>query len=153
MNKIDPIKFWSRAGPFREFSNFAAFGFEADGVHWPTVEHYFQAQKFEGPGAAEFRELIRTAASPKEAKRLAWSGTLPIRPDWDSVRDDVMRHALSLKFANPVLRDLLLSSGNRPLIEDSPFDRYWGAGKGGRGKNRLGVLLMELRDRLRIGLR
>ncbi len=40
----DPICFYSRSGAYSEFSNFAPFGFEADGVFWPTMEHYFQAQ-------------------------------------------------------------------------------------------------------------
>jgi ribA/ribD-fused uncharacterized protein len=60
-----------------------------------------------------------------------------------------MSKALRAKFAAPALKTLLLSTGERPLVEDSPYDRYWGAGKDGRGKNRLGALLMELRDELR----
>lgn len=144
-----PIRFFSRGDAYSELSNFAPFGFDEGGLHWPTVEHYFQAQKFEGPGAPEYREQIRLARSPRAAKALGRSRGFPIRPDWDSVREDVMRYALERKFADPRLRALLLGTGDRPLVEDSPYDRYWGAGRDGRGKNRLGVLLMELRDRLR----
>ena len=144
-----PIYFYSRTEEYSEFSNFAPFGFEEDGLFWPTVEHYFQAQKFVGERSAEYRERIRTAASPKNAKTLGRSRKYPIHPDWDSRRDDVMRHALRRKFERPALRELLLGTGNRPLIENSPFDRYWGAGKDGSGKNRLGALLMELRAELR----
>ncbi len=61
-----------------------------------------------------------------------------------------MRKALYAKFSqNEQLRNLLLSTGNRDPIADSPTDGYWGRGSDGLGKNRLGMLLMELRTRLR----
>ena len=144
-----PIRFFSRDSKFSALSNFAPYGFEVDGVKWPTVEHYFQAQKFTSPSSKEHRERIRTSNSPRQAKALGRSRSHAIRHDWDAVREDAMRTALRAKFTQPVLRALLLSTGDRPLVEDSPYDRYWGTGKDGRGKNRLGVLLMELRDELR----
>lgn len=61
-----------------------------------------------------------------------------------------MRRALYAKFKqNPELRDLLLATGNALIVENAPGDRYWGCGKDGTGLNRLGILLVELRDRLR----
>jgi N-glycosidase YbiA len=144
-----PIRFFSRDSKFAALSNFAPYGFEVDGVKWPTVEHYFQAQKFTSPSSEAHRERIRNSNSPRQAKALGQSRSQPIRPDWDAVREDVMRTALRAKFTQPALRTLLLSTGDRPLVEDSPYDRYWGTGKDGRGKNRLGALLMELRCRLR----
>lgn len=142
----DPICFYSRSGAYSEFSNFAPFGFEADGVFWPTMEHYFQAQKF--PDAA-YRERIRRAHSPRDARNLGRSRAQPIRADWGSIRDKVMLQGLRLKFANPELRSLLLSTGKRELIEHSHSDRYWGAGRDGSGKNRLGKLLMQVREEIR----
>ncbi len=41
------IYVYSQTDPFGELSNFAPFGVEIDGLWWPTVEHYFQARKFE----------------------------------------------------------------------------------------------------------
>lgn len=146
-----PIYFFSRTDEYSELSNFAPFGFEENGSYWPTVEHYFQAQKFAGDSLADYRERIRTAHSPKQAKSLGQSRKHPIRPDWEEVKEDIMRHALRLKFEHPELRKLLLGTATRPLIENSPFDRYWGTGKDGSGKNRLGVLLVELRSSLRKG--
>ncbi len=146
-----PIRFFSRTAAYAELSNFAPFGFELDGLYWPTVEHYFQAQKFLGPDASAHRERIRTAASPKAAKTLGQSRKFPIRPDWDDVREDVMLDALRRKFARPELRALLLATARRPLIEASPYDRYWGEGRDGTGRNRLGALLMQLRAELRGG--
>jgi hypothetical protein len=118
-------------------------------VCWPTVEHYFQAQKFLDPEMADYRERIRNAASLKDARVLGPTEKLPLRPDWEQVKEDVMRHALRRKFENLELGALLLSTGTRLLMEDSPYDTYWGSGKNGKDRNRLGVLLMELREELR----
>lgn len=143
-----PIYFFSKQDLYFELSNFAPYGFEDDRAYWPTVEHYFQAQKFVGPENAAYRERIRTARSPKEAKTLGQTRAVLLRADWEAVKEDVMRYALRKKFARSELRALLLSTGRRMLIENSPYDRYWGIGKDGTGKNRLGILLMEVRDEL-----
>jgi predicted NAD-dependent protein-ADP-ribosyltransferase YbiA (DUF1768 family) len=50
-----------------------------------------------------------------------------------------MLTALHAKFSqNEKLKDLLLSTGDAVLIEDSPFDQHWGVGKRGDGVNRFG---------------
>ena len=117
----------------RAFSNFSRHGFELDDAFWPTVEHYFQAQKFPGTPHAE---KIRRAATPKDAKKLAWTRTVPLRPGWDNLRDDVMRRAIRRKFeVHPELCELLLSTGDEELIESAPNDYYWGCGADGSGKN------------------
>ena len=43
------IRFFSQSETHREFSNFAPFGIDLDGSWWPTVENYYQAQKFTDP--------------------------------------------------------------------------------------------------------
>jgi len=61
-----------------------------------------------------------------------------------------MRRALRAKFTqHPDLRTLLLGTGDEEIVENAPGDYYWGCGKDGSGKNRLGALLMELRAELR----
>lgn len=146
-----PIYFFGKDGPYFEFSNFAPFGFVEDSVSWPTVEHYFQAQKFPGPEHANYRERIRTAGSPQHVKTLGQTRDVPIRSDWDDVKETIMQKALRQKFVNAPLRELLVGTGKRLLVENSPYDRYWGCGRNGKGKNRLGVLLMELREESRSG--
>ena len=70
----------------------------------------------------------------------------PLRADWEAVKHDVMRQALSAKFRqHQALTDLLLSTEDKTLVEASPTDYYWGSGATGGGKNMLGRLLMELR--------
>lgn len=141
----EPIYFYTKTGPFFELSNFAPYGFEAEGAYWPTVEHYFQAQKFSDP---DYRERIRRTSTPREARALGQSRTVPIRTDWESVREEIMFEALRLKFQRPELKALLLGTGARPLVEASPFDHFWGIGQDGSGQNRLGRLLEKLRQQL-----
>lgn len=144
----DAIYFYSKTVAYFELSNFSPHGFEEDGEYWPTVEHYFQAQKFVGPESFEYRERIRRAQTPKDAKALGRSRKVPIRQDWEEVKDEVMLTAIRKKFAHPKLRELLLSTGERTLIEAAPRDYYWGAGRTGTGKNRLGEILMKVRVEL-----
>jgi ribA/ribD-fused uncharacterized protein len=72
-----------------------------------------------------------------------------LRADWEAVKDDVMRRALRAKFEqHSKLKSLLLSTGDAELIEHTRNDSYWADGGDGSGKNRLGILLMELRSEL-----
>ena len=138
------IRFYRVREPFGGFSNFSQDMFMINGVSWPTVEHYYQAMKHDD---LEFREQIRSCHSPKEAKNLAYK--LPAKGGWDDERYSVMRDGLRAKFTqHDDLRELLLSTGDAVLIENSPSDYFWGCGADGSGKNMLGNMLMELRESL-----
>jgi ribA/ribD-fused uncharacterized protein len=142
------VYFYSKTTAYYELSNFSPHGFQLDGAYWPTVEHYFQAQKF--PSEPAYQQKIRLARSPKDAKALGRSRKVPLRPDWEVVKDEVMRRALRAKFlTHPDLMAMLLETKGRELIENAPSDYYWGCGRTGTGKNRLGSLLMELRAALK----
>ena len=145
---MEPIYFYSvREEPYGAFSNFSAHGFTLEGHYWRTSEHYFQASKFIG---TPHYEAVRDAKSPKDAANMGRERSRPLRPDWEEVKEDVMRRALAAKFAaHPELRQRLLETGDAPLVENAPGDRYWGCGADGTGKNRLGHLLVELRSNLR----
>ena len=140
------ILFYRQNDPYGEFSNFSPHPFKLNGNVWPTSEHYFQAQKFAG---TEHEETVRNANTPSMAAKLGRSRSLPLRGDWETVKDDVMRAALRAKFDQyPKLKALLLSTGDAELIEHTRNDSYWADGGDGTGKNRLGYLLMELRAEL-----
>jgi ribA/ribD-fused uncharacterized protein len=143
---MNPIRFYRVSEPYGEFSNFSPHPFDLKGRIWPTTEHYFQAQKFAG---TEHEELVRLAKSPMVAARMGRSRERPLRQDWETAKEDIMREALLEKFTqHPALRSLLLSTGDAELIEHTTNDRYWGDGGNGKGENRLGQLLMELREQL-----
>jgi ribA/ribD-fused uncharacterized protein len=143
------IRFFSKSETHREFSNFAAFPVEIDGRRWPSVEHFYQAQKFTEPA---LHKRIRELPNGSAAKDFAHKNRALIRPDWDGVKDDLMLRASRAKFAqHPHLRDLLLATGDEALIECAPTDYYWGEGRDGTGQNRLGRILERVRAELREG--
>jgi ribA/ribD-fused uncharacterized protein len=122
-------------------SNFYRSTFCMGGLVYLTNEHWYQSQK---PKRQEQRQEIATAPTAREAKKLG--GDCDLRGDWEDVKERIMLIGLHAKFVqNPKLYLKLLETGEEKLVEDSPYDAYWGAPKG-KGKNRLGVLLMDLRS-------
>jgi ribA/ribD-fused uncharacterized protein len=143
----DIIKFYSVNDEYGCFSNFAAYPIKLKGKEWPTTEHYFQAQKF--VGTDHEREVCK-AKSPMNAARMGRDRKRPLRKDWEEVKDDLMREAVLAKFTQHAdLREVLLATGDAHLIEHTTNDNYWADGGDGTGKNMLGVILMEVRDKLR----
>ncbi|GHO58965.1 NADAR family protein [Ktedonobacter robiniae] len=142
-----PIYFYTaHEEPHGCFSNFSRHGIDLDGAWWPTVEHYFQAQKFAG---TPYANKIRIAFTPKQAADLGRSRQHPLRPDWEQVKDEIMLKAVRRKFElHTQLRKLLLATGAEELIENAPSDYYWGCGSDGSGQNKLGQLLMRIRMEL-----
>jgi ribA/ribD-fused uncharacterized protein len=127
------------------FSNFYPAPLLIDGVRWPTSEHYFQAQKFQG---TEYEEEIRNLPTPKDAATRGRDRSLPLCKNWEDIKIGVMAKALRYKFSfeqHPELLKVLLETGDQEIVEDAPWDSYWGIGRGD-GQNMLGKLLMELRD-------
>ena len=148
MSDQSVIQFYSVSDEYGEFSNFAAFSIKLKGKRWPTSEHYFQAQKFKDVG---HQEEIRKAKTPMIAARLGRDRKKKLRRDWDSVRDNVMREAVLAKFTqHKELKAILLATGEAKLVENTANDAYWGDGGDGSGKNMLGRILMEVRDKLRV---
>ena len=179
----ETIYFYSEKDRFGEFSNFYPSPFTLNGIlhHgdtmtrilYPTVEHYFKAQKFMGPNASprslEYARLIISQNTPNKAKILGnqqirggyrWIQELnniirsyediTIRPDWNEVRDNAMRRAILNKFIrNHNLLNILLTTNDKIIIEHTSRDNYWGDGGDGSGQNKLGKILMETRDILR----
>ena len=137
------IHFYRVSEPYGEFSNFAKYPFEVEGKKWSTSEHYFQAQKFVG---TVHEEKVRLARTARDAANMGRDRSLPMRSDWETVKLDVMRNAIRHKFDSyPALIELLLSTGEEQIIEQTTNDEYWGCGASGAGLNMLGKLLMELR--------
>jgi ribA/ribD-fused uncharacterized protein len=141
------IYFYREREAYGYFSNFSAHPVRLKGKLWPTTEHYFQAQKFEG---THHEEEIRKAPSPKLAAEMGRDRSRPLRSDWESVKDDIMREAVREKFMqHPDLCELLLATGDEELVEKTTVDKYWGCGSDGTGKNMLGKILVEVRSLMR----
>jgi len=117
------------------------------GKVWPSTEHYFQAQKFVG---TEHEEAVRLTEKPRDAAAMGRDRSLPLRADWETVKDEVMREAVRAKFTqHGDCLGLLLNTGDAELIEHTTNDNYWADGGDGTGKNMLGKILMEIRAALR----
>lgn len=141
------IKFYRTGDEYGEFSNFSKHRVFLNERLWPTTEHYFQAQKFAG---TEHDEAVRMAPTAKGAAEMGRDRKRPLRPDWETVKDDVMREAVRAKFTqHEELRDVLLGTGDAELIEHTANDNYWADGGDGSGLNMLGKILMEIREELR----
>lgn len=140
------INFYSTRGEHGCFSNFSNHPIAMKNRVWKTSEHYYQSQKFVG---TEYEEKIRLCKTPREAADMGRDRSLPLRSDWEQVKDDVMRETVLAKFTqNPDLKEILLKTGNAVLIEHTEKDNYWGDGGDGSGKNMLGKILMEVREQL-----
>ncbi|MBD2294548.1 NADAR family protein [Anabaena sphaerica FACHB-251] len=144
------IYFYKVWQPYGCFSNFSLHPIEIEGVYWPTVEHYYQAQKFVGSDDAVIIPLIHAAPTPDEAAALGRCSTRKLRPDWEIVKIDVMRAAVLKKFlTHPEIREVLLVTGDEVLVENSPTDYFWGCGADKTGQNHLGKILMSVREEIR----
>mgnify|MGYP001302730896 CR=1 FL=1 len=143
MAELCKIFFWSRSTnpDYRFLSNFAESPMIIDGKRYRTTEHYYQSMKYEDEWN---QEQVRNAGTPARAKQLGrmW----PLRAGWEEKKEEVMLRALREKFKqNGALKEKLLKTDQCELHEDSPHDMYWGV----KGKDRLGKLLMQVRDELR----
>lgn len=141
------IVFYRTKEKYGEFSNFARFPVEIDGITWKTNEHYYQAQKFLDD---ENQQDVFNAKTAKEAANIGRDKNRPLREDWDNVKNDVMRKVVLAKFEqHENLKKLLLETGDVQIVEFSLKDEYWGVKPNGVGLNMLGKILMEVRDLLR----
>jgi N-glycosidase YbiA len=147
------IYFYRVHEPYGCFSNFSPHSVVLKGQRWATAEHYYQAQKFVGTTDAAVCQAIWQAATPEQAAALGRNPRHCLRPDWEQVKIQVMREAVLKKFQTHLdIQEILLSTGEEWLIENSPVDTYWGCGSDHTGQNQLGRILMAVRQELRSAL-
>lgn len=129
-------------------SNFYDAPVRYNGILYPTREHAYQAQK---SGNNRVQQIFAKLDTPQEAKTLGRA--IRVREDWDTIKDLVMFNIVYACFTqNPELALKLVETGNRELIEDNHWnDTYWGVCNG-EGQNKLGKILMQVRDRLNLSL-
>lgn len=149
----DAAVVWLTRDRWGSLSNMAP-GFELDlgEVRTGSSEGLYQALKF--PAVPATQSLVLGAPTPKAAKQAARIHASEVRPDWLRVRVRAMRWCLRVKAVqHPSFVAVLLKSGDRPIVERSSRDDFWGAlpGTDGTltGRNVLGRLLMELREEVR----
>ena len=136
----------SKKDPSHLLSSYSKHDVFLEGEVWPSVEHYFQAMKFEDPNV---QARIRSSATPGQAVRRGRSRLRKPRRDWRDVRVVMMTRAVYTKCkAHPEVRDALLDTGQAKLVENSQYDYFWGCGRDRRGENHYGKVLMSVRAKL-----
>lgn len=131
-------------GKYMYLSNFYEIPVEYDGITYQNNEAAFQAQKvLTHDERLEFADL-----NPKKAKKLG--RRVNLRADWNDVKDNYMYEICKAKFIqHPDLFEKLLDTGDEELIEGNAWnDTYWGVCNG-KGKNKLGKILMKIRKEIK----
>ncbi|MDA2809409.1 NADAR family protein [Nocardiopsis sp. RSe5-2] len=135
-------------------------GFDLDGEHYATAEHWMMAGKARLFGDERAAARVLEARTPGEAKSIGRGVAGFDEEVWRAHRFDLVVRGSVEKFRqNPELGAFLLATGGRVLVEASPRDRIWGIGLSesderaadpGRwkGENLLGFALMRARDLL-----
>ena len=149
---LEEIRFYRASEkPYGAFSNLYRRPILFEGREFPTAEHAYQAGK---PIKEAVREWILSAPTPALVAMAAHGlYTWDITPDWSQLKFERMRRVLHAKFTqHEDLRVLLLSTNAARLVEaartNNPVNRLWGE-VNGKGMNKLGLLLMDLRNELR----
>lgn len=141
-------------------SQWADAPFTVDDLEYPTAEHFMMAEKARLFGDDAAVERILRATSPGAAKRLGRGVRSFEQARWEAARFEIVVRGNVAKFGqSPLLREFLLGTAGRVLVEASPVDRIWGIGLAASdaraahpdqwlGLNLLGFALMEARLRL-----
>ena len=143
-----PVGKWWFLSPYAEFP----IKMEVDGGFYvfPTVEHYYQAMKFYA--SDERFDAIRNLKNPDEARLMTKNPEYKInrRSDFDKNKFDIMEKGLRAKFTqNPKAAKMLKDTGDAILIKSCAVCYKCGFGEGS-GENRMGKILMRIREELTI---
>ena len=127
-------------------SNYYVAPVAYNGLTFQSNEAAFQAQKTLNEG--QRRKFTKLAPNKAKAK----GRNVLLREDWEEVKDQIMYEICLAKFSqNENLKEKLLATGDEELIEGNTWhDTYWGVCNR-RGKNKLGKILMKIREELKIG--
>jgi len=143
------------------FSQWYPAGFDFEGLHYRTAEHWMMAEKARLFGDHEIAEAILEADVPGKAKAFGRKVKNFDQKTWDDAAFAIVVAGNHHKFsADPDRADVLLRTGQTILVEASPVDAIWGIGLSSDaeeaiypdlwpGTNLLGFALMEVRDALR----
>ena len=144
------IRFYQAKGKYAFLSCLFKRPVVFENIEFDCREKAYQWGKFANPAAAEW---MRQAPEPHLAAIVGhglfkWD----IAEGWAAKKIERMRQVLLAFFRqHEDLRKQLFDTGDALLLEDSNMDAFWGLGPKGNGKNMLGKLLMEVREKLRGG--
>jgi ribA/ribD-fused uncharacterized protein len=135
-----------------------------DGVTYPTAEHWMMVCKAKVCGDLAIVDEMLAEPDPAEVKKLGRKVKNYDEKLWTEKRFECVVVGNVHKFSQyPEMKEWLLNTGDKVLVEASPYDWIWGIGLAEnhkdawhpgtwRGQNLLGFSLMEVRDRFRATL-
>jgi len=141
------------------FSNWYTCRFEYEGHEFYNTEQAFMWAKANYFNDFEMADLILNTPNPRECKKLGRRVRNFNTESWALASFAIMTNVNISKFAqNEDLGDILISTGNRTLVEASPYDKIWGIGMNmldddcldelkWNGMNLLGQALTFIRDK------
>jgi ribA/ribD-fused uncharacterized protein len=142
---FDPLHFYRAylTGYTAGFSTFTMHRVFIDNINYPTSEAAIQAAK--NPYNKDYVQKQQHARTPLISKNLGRK--TEIREDWDKICDKIIYKITKCKFdQHNDIKENLLNTGLRPIIQHSKGDSYWGDGGDGTGQNRMGKILSVLRE-------
>ena len=152
------IYFW---GSF--YSQWAKYSFidKDNGLEFTSAEQYMMFQKAVLFKDKDSAKAILQTQNVKKQKALGRKVKNFDPLIWDQNKFSIVTRGNYLKFSqNQDIKKELLNSGNKVLVEGSPYDKVWGVGlkwdddrilddSKWNGENLLGKALIEVRDQLR----
>lgn len=164
-NSVKYMFFWGHQKPKSGisqtcFSQWYEAPFEKNGIYYQTAEHYMMAEKARLFDDEDIERKVIAANNPGEAKKLGRMVKNFDEQIWLKERFAIVVAGNLLKFQqNDSLREFLVSTGNRVIVEASPVDKIWGIGLAAdnpaaenpnlwKGDNLLGFALMAVRKQL-----
>lgn len=111
------------------FSQWYPCNFSVDGVEYNCAEQYMMAEKARLMGDEETRNLILNSTAPKEIKAFGKLVKNFNEEIWCNNRLKVVIKGNFHKFKqNNLLKEFLINTGDKILVEASPYDTIWGIG-------------------------
>ena len=141
------IEFYKEFGDLGYLANYSNHGFTIDNVYYKTVEHYYQAMKYDNE---ELRNKIINAETPKEASNIGRDRNNKRIDNFKNIKNDVMFNGILEKFRqNRDIAYKLIETRNNDIAEATIDEYYWGIGKDRSGQNNIGKILVKVRDRIK----
>lgn len=145
-NKEDDEAVYWFSSPYDPLNNWSAHTVQVDGRVFHTLEHAYHFAKFTDDNV-DIANQIANAPSPWAAMQVVRKNSDKIRKDWSEIKVEIMEKLVRLKHEqNEDVRIVLAKSGNRKIVENSPWDDFWGVGEDGNGRNMMGLIWMKVRD-------